>query len=96
MRSKRHLEDAENLRIRIRIGMRNRPLIEKIEKALAESARLRNEWEKVINERRKLHGKIEQTMENVRHAQTVTQQLCSVSVERRVGENLKQEERDRL
>ena len=76
--------------------MRNRPLIEKIEKALAESARLRNEWEKVINERRKLHGKIEQTMEKVRHAHTVTQQLCSVSIEKRVAENWEQEARDRL
>ena len=96
MRTKRHFSHGENPRVRMKIGMRNRPLIKKIEKALAKSALLRNEWERVIGKRRKLHHEIAQTMEKVRHAATVTQRLCSVSIEKRITQKSEQEAKEKL
>ena len=94
MRTKRHFSNGENPRVQMKIGMRNRPLIKKIEKALAKSALLRNEWERVIDKRRELHNDIVQTLEKVRHAQTVTQRLCSVSIEKRITTKSQQEAKD--
>ena len=77
MRVKRQVEHAHNSRNNTRTSRPTRRLIEKVEQALLESDRLKEQWEQVMNKNRALRWEIEQTLKDMHSAGTDTWGLRS-------------------